>query len=254
MDREKESREANRKAFSARARRGDAAAREVLDEALETLIEWSHATKSDRVLDLATGGGYLARSFAPHVAWSLGVDLVMDMVVAARRAAHDEGHANTGFLVAVVENLPLVDASLDLVMTRRGPHHFADIRRALDEIARVLKPGGRLLVEDLIVPEDPDLAAWINAFEKICSPSHGRALPASEWRALLEERGFVVEHLDIQERSRDLTPVLQRSSAADRAKIQEALLSLDDRWAASLGYEAAGPRWTTHTILLAARR
>jgi len=254
LDRSGKSHEANRQAFSARAKRGDAAAREVEDEALETLLEWSAPRGTDRILDLATGAGYLARRFAPRVAWSLGVDLVVEMLDAARAAAREEGITNVGFVSAIVERLPFGDASFDLVLTRRGPHHFADLPLALDEIRRVLKPGGRLTIEDMTVSEDPLQAEWVNAFERIASPSHGRALSPSEWREQLEKRGFVVEHLETRERLKDLGPLLARVSAEERDRLLAHLSTPQAREAGATCSDQGETTLFCRSILLTSRR
>lgn len=181
------------------------------------------------------------------------MDLVEDMLLSARESAREEGLDNVGFFSAVVEDLPLRAASFDLVTTRRGPHHFADIPRSLDEIRRILKPGGLLLVEDLTVPEDTRQAEWVNTFHRLISPSHGRALSPDQWRDLLEARGFVLEHLEIERRSKDLGAQKQASGPEEWMRLQAHLEALDPRDAETLGYRTEGPRLDTHTVLLAAR-
>ena len=223
------------------------------ESAFETLFAWSGARRSHRLLDLATGGGFLARRFAPHVAWSLGMDLVVDMLLSARETARDEGVDNVGFFSAVVEDLPLQDASFDIVTTRRGPHHFADIPRALDEIRRILRPGGLLLVEDLTVPEDTGQSEWVNTFHRLISPSHGRALSPGRWRDLLEAKGFVLEHQEVERRSKDLGDQKQASGPEVWERLQAHLDALEPNDAAALGYREEGPRLDTQTVLLAAR-
>src|SRR5690606_39820909 len=60
------------------------------------------------------------------------------------------------------EDLPFADGSFDLVTCRIAPHHFADVQRAVHEVARVLRPGGLFLLIDSVAPEDPELDEFLN--------------------------------------------------------------------------------------------
>ena len=84
-------------------------------------------------------------------------DLTPRMLAAARRFIGEQGVTNVEFVVADAEQLPFLDETFSLVTVRIAPHHYADVPRAVREMARVLRPGGRLIVIDNIAPEDDAL-------------------------------------------------------------------------------------------------
>jgi SAM-dependent methyltransferase len=90
-------------------------------------------------------------------------------------------------------DLPFADASFDCVVTRLSLHHFADPAPPLKQMARVLRPGGRFVVADVISSEDPDESALHNAVETLRDPSHVRMLPSSELLRLVAGAGLEVE-------------------------------------------------------------
>jgi len=103
---------------------------------------------------------------------------------------------NVDFELADAENLPFEDACFDLVTCRIAPHHFPDTFRFVQEAARVLKPGGLLLVQDHLLPDDQDAALYVDAFEKLRDPSHNRAFPEYEWRGMFLDGGLTIEHTE----------------------------------------------------------
>ncbi len=140
---------------------------------------------TDRVLDIGTGAGHTALAFAPVVASVAALDLTRPMLDEVRRNARERGIANVTVQQGAAEWLPFVDASFDVVSCRLTTHHFADLPRAIGEIARVLRRGGRLVVADTMVPEDDVLDHAINDIETLRDPSHVRNWRPSEWRHML---------------------------------------------------------------------
>ena len=94
---------------------------------------------------------------------------------------------------ADAEELPYADGRSQLVTCRIAPHHFPRIDRFVAESFRVLKPGGLFGLVDNIVP-DGEAGDYVNAFEKLRDPSHGRCLTLAEWLAELKKAGFVIQH------------------------------------------------------------
>ena len=161
-------------------------------EDLERLVAWGRRCGAERVLDIATGGGHTALAFAGFVPIVVATDLTLPMLQAARGFIGGRGAANVRFLASDVEALPFRDASFGVVTCRIAAHHFPAILPALKEVARVLKPGGSLLLQDILGHDDRELAAFILEVEKRRDPSHVRALPQREWAAFLKAAGMTV--------------------------------------------------------------
>ncbi|MBZ0305742.1 MAG: methyltransferase domain-containing protein [Anaerolineae bacterium] len=147
-------------------------------------------------LDIATGGGHTALKFAPHVAHMTASDITPNMLDAARTFITGQGMTNVDFQLADAENLPFDDAHFDLVTCRIAPHHFPDCARFVRESARVLKPGGLLLIQDQVAPEDYVARCYTNTVEQLRDPSHNQVYSEAEWVAMYQAAGIPVEHTE----------------------------------------------------------
>lgn len=163
---------------------------------LERLVALAQPAADWLALDVAAGGGHTALKFAPHVARVVASDLTPPMLEAARSFIRQKGADNVIFSAGDAEMLPFKAETFDLVTCRIAPHHFPDCFRFVQECARVLKPGGRLLVEDQLVPDDERAARYLDAFERLRDPSHHRVYAEYEWRGLLLDAGFIVEQVE----------------------------------------------------------
>ncbi len=161
-------------------------------EDLERLVAWGRKRGAERVLDVATGGGHTALAFAGFTPAVIATDLTLPMIAAARGFTRGKGAANVRFLASDVEALPFRDASFGVVTCRIAAHHFPAILPALREIARVLKPGGAFLLQDILGHDDRELATFILEVEKRRDPSHVRSLPQRERAAFLKAAGMTV--------------------------------------------------------------
>ena len=149
------------------------------------------------MLDVATGTGFTALAFAPHVHSLVGLDVSPGMLAQARRQAAERGLPNVSFTEGAAEALPFPDASFCLVTCRVAPHHFLDVDKFLAETVRVLKPGGSLVLVDTTVPDDaPETDIWQNAVEAARDQSHVRNYTPNEWRRMAEAAGLAVEVAD----------------------------------------------------------
>jgi ubiquinone/menaquinone biosynthesis C-methylase UbiE len=163
---------------------------------LERLVEVARPQPGWVVLDVATGGGHTALVFAPHVARVVATDITPKMLEKAEAHITGQGATNVEFKPADAEDLPFEDETFDLVTCRIAPHHFPDCARFVRECARVLKPGGLLLVQDHVLPDDEEAACAVDGFERLRDPSHNRAFDAGEWRGMFEAAGLRVEHAE----------------------------------------------------------
>jgi len=164
-----------------------------LGKSLERLVTLSAPQKDWRALDIATGGGHVAYTFAPHVARVWATDITQEMLDMVKLEAAKRGLGNIRTTYAKAEQLPFDDGSFDLVTCRIAPHHFDSIPEFLTEAHRVLKPGGVFAVVDNVVPAG-SIGDYVNAFERFRDPSHLRAWTMDEWRAAIKQAGFTLGH------------------------------------------------------------
>jgi ubiquinone/menaquinone biosynthesis C-methylase UbiE len=158
---------------------------------LGRLLELVQPQANWQVLDVATGAGHTALTFAPHVAQVIASDITPEMLATTARLAENKGVSSLTVQEADAEHLPFDDAKFDLVTCRIAPHHFEDIPAFLRETARVLKPNGLLALVDNTVPAGP-AGEYINAIEKLRDPSHVCCLSLEEWQTAISEAGFTL--------------------------------------------------------------
>jgi SAM-dependent methyltransferase len=157
---------------------------------LRWLVEAALPRATDRAIDLGAGAGHAALALAPHVARVDAIDPTPEMLAVAARLAAERGIGNVAWSEALADALPFPAATFDLAISRFSIHHWPDPRGALREVARVVRPGGRIVLVDLVAPEDAGLDTFLNALELLRDPTHGRSLRASDWRAVIAGAGF----------------------------------------------------------------
>src|ERR1700674_1327633 len=125
-------------------------------------------------IDVACGPGTFTRPFAPRVRRAVGIDLTPAMIEKARAEATRACITNTEFICGDIYALPFADAVAGVVACGYAFHHMLEPARALAAMARVLRPGGRVAIADIIVP-DGSGGAIQNAIERARDPSHTNA-------------------------------------------------------------------------------
>jgi len=152
--------------------------------------------EGETVLDLGSGGGADVLISAKRVGASgraIGLDMTDEMLELARRNAAEAGVENVEFLKGYLEDIPLPDASVDVVISNCVINLAADKPTVIREAARVLRPGGRLAVSDVIAAPGldeqtkGDIAAWTGCI--------AGAITEDEFRAALRDAGF--ENIEI---------------------------------------------------------
>ncbi len=148
-------------------------------------LAWIEPLHEDMVaLDVACGAGHAGESVAPRVREVVGIDITRALLDLGAQRLADNGIRNVLLQEGDAEDLPFVNASFDLVFCRGSIHHFANPSRATEEMTRVCRPGGRLVLVDL-VPPDPGVRDAFDQVHRLLDPSHVRSYLAEELSDLL---------------------------------------------------------------------
>ncbi|MEN7526887.1 methyltransferase domain-containing protein [Cupriavidus sp. DL-D2] len=162
---------------------------EQLRQALAHLKPVAHS----RVLDLGCGAGHASFAAASMANEVVAYDLSAEMLGVVAAAATDRGLANIRTQQGAAETLPFDDASFCAVVSRMSAHHWRDVPAALREIRRVVKPGGKVVLIDIVGAEDPLCDTWLQSVELLRDPSHIRDYTPTGWTQLFRDAGFDVE-------------------------------------------------------------
>ena len=203
-------------------------------EILAWVVKCAKPSPDWEALDVATGTGHTAFALAPYVRHVTGTDLTPEMLAEAKALQDRNGIRNVSFQVADAHDLPFDSGRFDLVASRRAPHHFSNIRKALHEMGRVLKRGGRLIVDDRSVPEDDEVDRIMNRLDVLHDTSHVREYRPSEWGSMLEETGFKIESMQPFSRLRPLNHLKRDVTGNEAAEIDQLMSKLTERQKAVL--------------------
>ena len=170
---------------------------------LDLLVEWCEAREGVKALDVATGGGHVARRLRNE-----GCEVVTVDPAPGMRAD----------VLAPADHLPFADESFDVVACRIAAHHFPDLAAAVEEMARVSRR--LLVVEDVLFHAD-----YVEEAHRLRDPTHVRCYTEDEWRSVVTEAGFEVEQVELFDRRLALEPWLDRVGVPgnDRARIRTLL-------------------------------
>lgn len=142
----------------------------------------------DRLLDVGCGSGAAVRAAAPSVDRAVGVDLSEGMIARARGLAG--ATPNVEFLVADAEALPFEDATFSVLLCTTSFHHYPSPERAVGEMARVLMPGGRIVIADMV--SDRLIMRLVDQLLRRTQRSHVGCQRSSGLASLLAGAGFAV--------------------------------------------------------------
>ncbi len=197
------------------------------------VVRFAAPAGDERALDSGSGAGALAFALAPHVREVVAVDLVPELLEQGRQRAGR--FPNVAFVEGDATKLPFELGSFDLAGSLRTLHHIARPELAAAELARVTRPGGRVLVVDQIAPVDPLVALELNTFERARDPSHARALADIDLRHLFEANGLVLLRNEYEREPRELGAYLELAGCEGEARERAESLA-PKNYAAELGW------------------
>jgi ubiquinone/menaquinone biosynthesis C-methylase UbiE len=242
--------------FGARADMYTTSASHTDQQVLGRLVEIARPKADWRVLDIGTGTGHTALAFAPHVREVVGLDLTEQMLREARTLAQEREVDNVTFHVADIHSLSgELEGAFDLVTCRRAAHHFSDIDHATAEMAKTLRPGGLLLIDDRSVPEDDWIDETMHRLDCLHDESHVRQYRPHRWRTILEKAGLSIELVEPYTKHRRVSALTQRVAPENVAKIREILDNLSQAERLKLRLETInGEERSTHWYVIVAAR
>lgn len=198
------------------------------EERIQRLVSVARLTGHERVLDIATGPGYIAEAFARTAREVVGVDLTDAMLSIAVQRTRERGISNISFRAADAQQLPFENASFDVVVSRLALHHLQTPIIVLREMSRVCRAQGTVLIEDLYASEHPQRAAYQDRWETLRDPSHAHALPISDLLQLFRDAGLETDFVSTAD---DLTPEVERwlsTTSTPREKAAEVRRLLEE--------------------------
>jgi arsenite methyltransferase len=145
----------------------------------------------EQVVDLGSGSGmdaFLAAQYAGAVGEVVGIDMTDEQLTKARRLAERDGHTNVRFEKGYIEEAPVVDGSVDVLISN-GVINLCDNKAAVfREIARMLKPGGRMAISDIVT--ERQLTEAIVCDVNLWASCIGGAMQEDDYRRAIEEAGL----------------------------------------------------------------
>jgi ubiquinone/menaquinone biosynthesis C-methylase UbiE len=189
------------------------------EQRIARLVSAARLNGTERVLDIATGPGYIAEAFAKNSREVVGMDLTEAMLAIGRARTEERGVKNISFRTGDAQNLPFDESEFDVVVCRLALHHVQQPTKVVSGMARVCRRGGTVLVEDIHGSEHPTRAAYQDCWEILRDPSHVRALPVSELLHIFRDAGLETEMVSTAD---DLCPEVERWMATTKVPAERA--------------------------------
>ena len=212
------------------------------------LFEGLRCGPQDMLLDVAAGTGHATRALASRVLVAVALDVTEEMMQAGKAGAQQAGLSNVIFQRGDALDLPFLDQSFDVVISRFATHHIERPDIQLAEMARCLRPGGRLALADVLADEDPEIARRQNDLERVRDSSHARTLSAAEIVAEMESLGLVQIEVHSRPVEHRVESWLARADSPRAAEAVRAQLQADIGGGEPTGlapFERDGEMWLT---------
>jgi len=194
-------------------------------EDLDAVVELCNPHAGVKVLDVATGGGHVARRLRAE-----GAEVV----------TLDPSPGMQPDVVARAEHIPFADGAFDVVVSRIAAHHFESLGEAIGEMVRV--SNRVVVIEDMLYRTEEEQEA-----EKLRDPSHVRSLSADEWRDLLVDAGLEIEQTLFFSKTHEMDEWLARTGCTgdDADRVRELLAPFSS---------ADGATWSNDYVVVKARK
>jgi SAM-dependent methyltransferase len=171
---------------------------------------------SELALDSGCGTGSFAFALAPLVGEVVGVDTRADFLEAARERAPE----NVRFVEGDAMALPFEYGGFDIAACVRALHHVRRPELAVSELARVTRPGGRVLVADQLGSVDPLRSLEQDRFERLRDPTHTRLLPEADIRGFLDANDLILVSSEIVRETVDLEQRLELAQVPEDERVR----------------------------------
>jgi ubiquinone/menaquinone biosynthesis C-methylase UbiE len=200
----------------------------------EMVLAATKIDATDSVLDVACGPGVTTCDMAEVAGHAIGIDVTPAMIEQAKDLQRRKNLANMTWCIGAVPPLPFDDEALSLVFTRYSFHHFSDPSAVLDEMVRVCKAAGHVVVVDVFMRTTEQANAY-NQMEKLRDPSHVRALLLTDLQELFIQAGLKTLKTIFYQQPMSLELLLSRSfpDPGDTERIRQTII--DDEGNDELG-------------------
>lgn len=186
---------------------------------LSLMVDWLDPKPDWTAIDIATGGGHVTKALSSRVTTIFATDLTNQMLATAKKHL-DSTCNNVWYVQADAESLPFLDNTFDLAVCRIAAHHFPNPKMFVQEVHRVLKPGGKFLLIDNVAPNNKYFDQFVNTLEKLRDSSHVRSYTINEWQAWFRSSNFI----EVRSSNRKKTysfPAWVRRTATTKEQILE---------------------------------
>ncbi len=160
---------------------------------LERMVNLLQPHPGAIALDVATGGGHTAIALAKCVNKVVAIDITPEMLAEAEVASKQSDINNIVFQMQDVHNLNFSDGQFDIVVSRFAAHHFFNVKKAIREMCRVLRPGGKFYVLDCSVVDGDETEEEINRIELLRDSSHQCLYSPRQWNHVLEGLPLIIQ-------------------------------------------------------------